>query len=87
MARSEKVAAAVALKQAGFKVGITNRGALVEAVATDVPAATKLDSGDVIVAARGRPSARRASSATRSRASSPATTSSSACGATARSRR
>ena len=55
MARSEQVAAAVALKQAGFKVGITNRGALVEAVATDVPAATKLDSGDVIVTARGRP--------------------------------
>ncbi len=54
MARSERVAAAVALKQAGFKVGITNRGALVEAVATDVPAATKLDSGDVIVTARGR---------------------------------
>ena len=55
MARSEKVAAAVALEQAGFKVAVSNRGALVEAVATDVPAATKLDAGDVIVAARGRP--------------------------------
>ena len=30
MARSEKVAAAVALKQAGFKVKTTNKGALVE---------------------------------------------------------
>ena len=55
MARSEKVAAAVALKQAGFKVKTTNKGALVEAVASDAPAATKLDEGDVIVAARGKP--------------------------------
>ena len=55
MARSEKVAAAVALKQAGFKVKTTNKGALVEAVASDAPAATKLDSGDVIVTARGKP--------------------------------
>jgi PDZ domain-containing protein len=55
MARSEKVAAAVALEQAGFKVKTTNKGALVEAVASDAPAAKKLDEGDVIVAARGRP--------------------------------
>ena len=55
MARSEKVAAAVALKQAGFTVKTTNKGALVEAVASDAPAATKLDSGDVIVMARGKP--------------------------------
>jgi PDZ domain-containing protein len=55
MARSEQVAAAVALKQAGYKVVATPRGALVEAVATDVPAAAKLDAGDVIVAALGRP--------------------------------
>ncbi len=54
MARSEDVAAAVALRAAGFKVPATARGALVEAVATDVPAAAKLDPGDVIVAARGR---------------------------------
>jgi len=54
MARSEKVAAAVALKQAGFKVETTDKGALVDAVASDAPAATKLASGDVIVGARGR---------------------------------
>ena len=55
MARSEKVAAAVALKEAGYKVSATPRGALVEAVATDAPAAAKLDEGDVIVGAGGKP--------------------------------
>jgi PDZ domain-containing protein len=54
MARSEDVAAAVALRAAGYKVRADARGALVEAVATDAPAAAKLRSGDVIVAARGR---------------------------------
>ena len=54
MARSEKVAAAVALKQAGYKVTATPRGAFVEAVAADAPAAAELDSGDVIVGSRGR---------------------------------
>ncbi len=54
MARSEKVAAAVALKQAGFHVATTQRGALVESVATDAPAAAILRSGDVIVKAGGR---------------------------------
>lgn len=53
MARSEEVAAAVALRAAGYPVKATPRGALVEAVATDVPASRVLDSGDVIVAARG----------------------------------
>jgi PDZ domain-containing protein len=53
MARSEEIAAAVALKQAGFRVSATPRGALVEAVASDAPAAAILDSGDVIVGARG----------------------------------
>jgi len=55
MARSEEVAAAVALKQAGYEVTAIPRGALVEAVAIDAPAAAELDAGDVIVAARGRP--------------------------------
>jgi len=55
MERSEKVAAAVALKQAGYDVEATPRGALVEGVASDAPAAAKLDSGDVIVAAGGKP--------------------------------
>jgi PDZ domain-containing protein len=54
MARSERVAAAVALKQAGFHVSATPRGALVEAVASDAPAAALLDAGDVIVGAGGR---------------------------------
>jgi Lon-like protease len=54
MARSEEVAAAVALKAAGYKVPSTPLGALVEAVASDAPAATVLRSGDVIVAARGK---------------------------------
>ena len=55
MARSEQVAAAVALKEAGYDVPSVPRGALVEAVATDAPAAAELDAGDVIIAARGRP--------------------------------
>jgi PDZ domain-containing protein len=53
MALSEEVAAAVALEQAGYKVTATPRGALVEAIATDAPAASVLDSGDVIVGAGG----------------------------------
>ena len=55
MARSEQVAAAVALKAAGYDVKSTPKGALVEAVATDVPAAKRLRSGDVIVMALGKP--------------------------------
>lgn len=65
MARSEEIAAAVALRQAGYKVPATPRGALVEDVASDVPAARKLHPGDVIVSAGGRetltPSALRSS--------------------------
>ena len=76
MARSEEVAAAVALKQAGYNVDATPRGALVEAVATDAPAAAELDAGDVIVAC-GRPHDpdAGASFAARSTTSAPATTS------------
>ena len=54
MERSEKVAAAVAFRAAGLAVPTTPRGALVEAVATDVPAARALRGGDVIVSAAGR---------------------------------
>ena len=54
MARSEEVAAAVALKEAGYMVDAVPRGALVERVAVDAPAAVTLDAGDVIVGARGR---------------------------------
>ncbi|MEO5634021.1 S16 family serine protease [Gaiella sp.] len=48
MARSEQTAAAVALRQAGYTVKATPRGALVDAVASDAPAAKVLRSGDVI---------------------------------------
>jgi PDZ domain-containing protein len=45
----------VALEQAGYDVGADPQGALVEAVAADVPAARQLEAGDVIVAVDGRP--------------------------------
>lgn len=53
MDRSERVAAAVALKAVGLPVKTTATGVLVEGVAIDVPAATALRSGDVIVGADG----------------------------------
>jgi PDZ domain-containing protein len=53
MARSERVAAAVALRQAGHDVTAKPRGALVEAVASDAPAAAVLEYGDVIVGVQG----------------------------------
>jgi Lon-like protease len=55
MARSEQVAAAVALKQAGFDVKADPQGALIEAIASDAPAASVLKDGDVIVRAIGKP--------------------------------
>ena len=55
MARSEQVAAAVALKEAGYDVDAEPRGALIEAVASDAPAAAVLKGGDVIVRALGKP--------------------------------
>ena len=54
MSRSEQIAAAVAMQAAGIEVDAVPRGALVEAVAVDVPAAGTLASGDVIVGAAGR---------------------------------
>ena len=54
MARSEQIAAAVALQAAGKTVDAAPRGALVESVAIDVPAANALRNGDVIVEAAGR---------------------------------
>jgi Lon-like protease len=53
MDRSEQIAAAVAFREAGLDVDATPRGALVEAVAIDVPAAKTLRGGDVIVRAAG----------------------------------
>jgi Lon-like protease len=55
MERSEQIAAAVAFREAGLDVDATPRGALIEAVAIDVPAAKTLQGGDVIVEAEGRP--------------------------------
>jgi PDZ domain-containing protein len=54
MQRSKEVAAAVAMKAGGLDVETTPHGVLVEAVATDVPAAKVLDGGDVIVAVDGK---------------------------------
>ncbi|MBA2294181.1 MAG: PDZ domain-containing protein [Actinobacteria bacterium] len=55
MNRSEEIAAAVALEAAGLAVDAEPRGALIESVAVDVPAAATLESGDVIVEAAGQP--------------------------------
>lgn len=54
MARSEQIAAAVALKEAGYDVNADPQGALVEAVASDAPAARVIKDGDVIVRALGK---------------------------------
>jgi PDZ domain-containing protein len=51
MTRSQQIAAAVALRAAGFKVQANPTGALVEQVASDAPAAGKILPTDVIVAA------------------------------------
>jgi PDZ domain-containing protein len=54
MARSEKVASAVALRALGYEVKAIPRGALVVGVFADSPAFGKLEQGDVIVAVDGR---------------------------------
>lgn len=55
MAQSQKFAAAVALRELGYKVQVRNRGVLIDAVAENYPAAGKLRPGDVIVAVDGKP--------------------------------
>jgi Lon-like protease len=55
MNRSEEIAAAVALRQAGLDVRTRQTGVLVESVLQDVPAAKVLEEGDVIVSAAGKP--------------------------------
>ena len=55
MERSERIAAAVAFREAGLDADATPRGALIEAVAIDVPAAKTLHGGDVIVEAEDNP--------------------------------
>jgi PDZ domain-containing protein len=54
MTRSQQIAAAVALRAAGYRIKAKPTGALVEQVATDAPAAGKLLPTDVIVAAAHR---------------------------------
>jgi PDZ domain-containing protein len=53
MGRSERTAAAVALRAAGYKVRARPRGALIEGVAFNAPSVGKLRDGDVIVEAAG----------------------------------
>ncbi len=55
MTRSQQVAAAVALRAAGYRVKANPTGALIEQVASDAPAAGKLLPSDIIVAAAGNP--------------------------------
>jgi PDZ domain-containing protein len=55
MARSQEVAAAVALKKLGYKVREHANGALVASVFSDLPAEGKVNAGDVIVAVDGTP--------------------------------
>jgi PDZ domain-containing protein len=54
MTRSQEIAAAVAMRAAGYRVQANSTGALVEQVAGDAPAAGKLLPTDVIVSAVGR---------------------------------
>ena len=55
MARSEEVAAVVALRALGREVDATPTGALVVSVSPDAPAAGKLEQGDVVVEVDGAP--------------------------------
>ena len=54
MTRSQQIAAAVALRAAGYQVKETPTGALIEQVASDAPAAGKLLPTDVVVSANGQ---------------------------------
>jgi PDZ domain-containing protein len=55
MTDSQKAAPYVALKLAGYQVGLRGEGVTVLEVATDAPAAKLLQTGDVIVAVSGQP--------------------------------
>ena len=55
MQRSQRIAAAVALRELGYRIPNRRTGALVVQVLCDVPATGRLRSGDVLVAADGRP--------------------------------
>ncbi len=55
MARSQEIAAAVALRELGYDVRIRENGAFVASVYSDLPAFGKVIPGEVIVAVNGRP--------------------------------
>jgi PDZ domain-containing protein len=55
MERSQRIAAAVALRELGYRIPHRRTGAVVIEVGCDVPASGKLHSGDVLAAADGRP--------------------------------
>ena len=55
MARSQEIAAAVALRELGYDVQIRENGAFVASVYSDLPAFGKVLPGEVIVAVNGRP--------------------------------
>jgi PDZ domain-containing protein len=55
MARSQDIAAAVALEQLGYHVRVKEIGALIVALYPDLPAEGKLQPGEVIVAVDGKP--------------------------------
>ena len=54
MARSQEIAAAVALRTLGHEVAVRRTGALVSGIAEGTPAAGKLEPGDVVGAVDGR---------------------------------
>ena len=55
MARSQEIAAAVALRELGYNVKIRENGAFVASIFSDLPAAGKIAPGEVIVAVNGKP--------------------------------
>jgi PDZ domain-containing protein len=55
MERSQRIAAAVALRELGYRIPHRRTGAVVVEVGCDVPASGRLRSGDVLAAADGRP--------------------------------
>jgi PDZ domain-containing protein len=55
MTRSQSIAAAVALRELGYKVKVRTTGALISAVAPDSPASRGLRPGDVVVDLDGQP--------------------------------
>jgi PDZ domain-containing protein len=55
MARSQEIAAAVALRELGYDVQIRENGAFVASVYSDLPAFGKILPGEVIIAVNGRP--------------------------------